>query len=333
MSQLANRWLPGHRGTADTALPGEDANRLLEFGMGRLLSFVCLAEELHFGRAAQKLHISQPALSQQIAHLERALKAPLFWRGRRSVALTPAGRTLLRASRRALSTMMHAVGTANVGSAGASTQLLSYTPGSPPGFVNMLCDRLPGQLLGTPVSPSRHRFAEQVALIADGTAFAGVTHLTRALLNCTEVSTSVIGADPFVLLIGDHELASAGAISSRHLAGLALVRSIGLAYPCWLCSPGLGSSACGPGCPVREVGDLAETLAMSPAAAVVPSSVAVALDRPALHRVPLSDVPAAAIAITWASWASRAETTRLVQLARSVWQDMGLATAESGSAW
>jgi DNA-binding transcriptional LysR family regulator len=56
-----------------------------------LRSFRIAAELEHFGRAARQLHVSQPALSQQIADLERALGAALFTRTTRGVRLTPAG--------------------------------------------------------------------------------------------------------------------------------------------------------------------------------------------------------------------------------------------------
>ncbi len=65
-----------------------------------LRQFVAVAEELHFGRAAQRLHISQPALTQAIQQLEQRLGAPLLLRSQRRVALSPAGAALLPELRR-----------------------------------------------------------------------------------------------------------------------------------------------------------------------------------------------------------------------------------------
>ena len=64
--------------------------------------FVAVAEELHFGRAAEKLHLAQPPLSQQIRQLENILEYPLFVRTSRSVRLTPAGEVYLERARRLL---------------------------------------------------------------------------------------------------------------------------------------------------------------------------------------------------------------------------------------
>ena len=64
--------------------------------------FVAVAEELHFTRAAELLHISQPSLSKQIRQLERDLGFPLFRRDRRTVALTEAGEALLPRARELL---------------------------------------------------------------------------------------------------------------------------------------------------------------------------------------------------------------------------------------
>jgi DNA-binding transcriptional LysR family regulator len=64
--------------------------------------FVAVAEELHFGRAAARLHISQPALSKQVQRLERQLGGPLLVRGSRHVSLTPRGETFLADARELL---------------------------------------------------------------------------------------------------------------------------------------------------------------------------------------------------------------------------------------
>jgi DNA-binding transcriptional LysR family regulator len=65
----------------------------------RLRYFLAVAEELHFGRAAERLAIAQPALSRQIAGLEQAIGALLFDRGRSNIHLTAAGEALLPRAR------------------------------------------------------------------------------------------------------------------------------------------------------------------------------------------------------------------------------------------
>jgi DNA-binding transcriptional LysR family regulator len=64
--------------------------------------FVTVADELHFTRAAERLFVSQPALSKQVRMLERQLGAPLFERDRQGVALTPVGTALLPHARQVL---------------------------------------------------------------------------------------------------------------------------------------------------------------------------------------------------------------------------------------
>lgn len=65
--------------------------RITGMDTGRLNVFKAVADELHFGRAAERLHIAQPAVSRTVAQLETSLGVKLFDRNTRSVTLTPAG--------------------------------------------------------------------------------------------------------------------------------------------------------------------------------------------------------------------------------------------------
>ena len=72
------------------------------FELSQLRCFVAVAEELHFGRAAARLNMTQPPLSRQVQLLEHALDILLLARTSRSVQLTPAGRAFLPDARRIL---------------------------------------------------------------------------------------------------------------------------------------------------------------------------------------------------------------------------------------
>ncbi|HEY5856800.1 MAG TPA: LysR substrate-binding domain-containing protein [Aldersonia sp.] len=101
------------------------------FSLARLTCFIAVAEELHFGRAAERLHMTQPPLSRQIQQLESELGVQLVDRSSRSVSLTAAGAAFLPDARRIVNLSESAVlsvrrvpagelGTVVVGFTGAS---------------------------------------------------------------------------------------------------------------------------------------------------------------------------------------------------------------------
>jgi len=111
--------------------------------------FRAVAEELHFGRAADRLHIAQPPLSQQIRQLERELAVTLLVRTTRKVELTPAGETYLKRVVAILDAVDEAGGQARRIAEGAEGQLAIGCVGSAtysllPRLVRALREELPG---------------------------------------------------------------------------------------------------------------------------------------------------------------------------------------------
>jgi DNA-binding transcriptional LysR family regulator len=99
--------------------------------------FVVLAEELHFGRAALRLHISQPPLTQQIQRLEGRVGHALLRRTSRRVELTPAGRAFYETARAVLHEARHALDTTRKVGRGEAGRLTLATPPS------LMLDALP----------------------------------------------------------------------------------------------------------------------------------------------------------------------------------------------
>jgi DNA-binding transcriptional LysR family regulator len=103
--------------------------------MAQAEAFLALAEELHFGRAAQRLCVSQPRVSRLIASLEREIGAPLFERTSRCVAMTPLGEQFLSQLQPGYAQMQTAVGRARAAARGVTGELIigftATTPSEP----------------------------------------------------------------------------------------------------------------------------------------------------------------------------------------------------------
>jgi DNA-binding transcriptional LysR family regulator len=174
--------------------------------------FVAVAEERHFGRAAERLHIAQPPLSQQIRRFETELGAPLFHRTTRSVELAPAGEALLERAREILAAFDSAVEDARRAARGEYGRLAIGFTGSAtyamlPALAAALRDELPGVVLdlqGELLTPA------QVARLLDGRLDLG---LLRPPVHERGLSTEVLHSEPLLAVLPEsHRLAGSDAV-------------------------------------------------------------------------------------------------------------------------
>ena len=197
-------------------------------------AFVAVAEELHFGRASERLRLTQSALSRSVAQLERSLGSKLVDRTTRSVELMPAGEALLPHAREIITLVDRCgdivseasqgrTGRVRLGFASAST---NHIVGS---LVREIRHRLPGLRLELESSALSHRGLEQ---ILEGTLDIA---LGRWDLLPAQVSSRIITHEELVLALpAGHHLASRAQVSLRDLerdSWIALPSGPGAALP------------------------------------------------------------------------------------------------------
>ncbi|MEU2350169.1 LysR family transcriptional regulator [Modestobacter sp. NPDC049651] len=254
--------------------------------------FVAVAEELHFGRAAQRLGIAQPPLSRAISQLERRLGAALLHRTSRSVTLTEAGDVLLREGRVALDALEAAeqrtrrtasaggrAGVALATKAGASDELLAkllHAYAAEPGSVEVdvvLCG--PG---------------EQERLLRSGRVDVALLH--RPFDDTTGLDVEELSTEGQVAVLpAGHPLSVRAEL---RLADLAAAPD--LPQPRWPRSD--GSYPAGPGPEVQSQTQLLQLVSLGRAAVVVPES-ARAMLREGVVALPVVDAPRVTTVIAW----------------------------------
>ena len=182
-----------------------------------LRSFLAVAEELHFGRAAARLHISQPPLSQQIRRLEDEIGARLFRRTNRRVQLTPAGRAFLAEARHAIASAERAVGAAQRAERGEIGELVigyvtSATYGPLPDVIRMFRKRLPEVQLKL----RNLRSVQQSQALLEKRIDIGVVRPHAA---DSRIAYEALWREPVVVALpGDHPLAHRAAVDIAEVA-------------------------------------------------------------------------------------------------------------------
>jgi DNA-binding transcriptional LysR family regulator len=188
------------------------------FDLAQLRCFVTVAEELHFGRAAARLHMTQPPLSRQIQVLEHILDVALFERTSRSVRLTPAGASFLPEAKRLLRFAEEAAAVAKrTASGGAGSLKIGFTAASAHSFLPALITACRTRLPGIDLFLRELVTREQVEALESGQMDIGLVRppVTDANLDSLRVSCEALVA----ALPRGHRLARNGAIAMKDFDG------------------------------------------------------------------------------------------------------------------
>lgn len=193
-------------------LPGVEP-RVLEY-------VVAVAEELHFTRAAEKLHVSQPSLSRQIRDLESVLGTKLFERTKQFVRVTPAGASFVRESKEALLHMERAINLAKAVSQPESFAL-GYSPYVSRSLVSAVRDLFSEKFDRVHLVLAPLHGEEQIDLVRKGELDGGLTPLPVA---AETIAVQSLGFEPLMVVVSEsHRLGKAKVLRLRDLKGVPMV--------------------------------------------------------------------------------------------------------------
>ncbi|MEU9440903.1 LysR family transcriptional regulator [Streptomyces sp. NPDC048304] len=271
--------------------------------------FVAVAEELHFGRAAQRLGIAQPPLSRAIRQLERRLRATLLERSSRGVALTDAGSVLLREARAALDAVEAAerrTRRAALAAAGHPALVLATKAGASSELLAKLLDAYAAEPDAVTVDVLLCGPGEQERLLRDGRADVALLH--RPFDSTAGFDTEELSVEgQVVVLPAGHPLSGRSHVRMAEITALP-----GLPMPRW---PGPdGTYPDGPGPRVRDHTQLLQLIALGRACAVLPESSRAHL-RGEHATVPVLDSPPVTTVIAWPSHSRSRAVAGLVRTA------------------
>jgi DNA-binding transcriptional LysR family regulator len=179
--------------------------------------FVAVAEDLHFTRAARRLNIAQPPLSEQIRHLEAEIGVQLLARTKRSVRLTDAGRLFLEEARRILVQVEQAVRVAQRAAAGEVGALaIAFVPTADLRVLPRVIPEFGRQFPGVRLELHNMDGAAQVDALRDGRIHLGI--LLQPVDNEAFIVETIL-REPFVLALPEsHPLAARRHVSIASLA-------------------------------------------------------------------------------------------------------------------
>lgn len=184
--------------------------------------FVVLSEELHFGRAAQRLHMAQPPLSQRIKSLEREVGMELFHRRRSGVEITEAGALLLEHARSVLDSFARAEESMRRIRPGAAGVVhMALPPDTMPAMLRVIVEEFSRREPDVLLSLHEHTTGEQIERLRDGELDVAVV---RHPLSTVGFESGTVVSRPLgVVLPRTHRLADAAIVRLDELRGDPLV--------------------------------------------------------------------------------------------------------------